>query len=120
MEAAFDTLAYAERLKAAGIETSHANALTDALRVALGEGVATKADIREVRRELGADITGLANRIDGLDRRMDVIDENMATKTELARVETRLHRSINRAVFATVGTIIALAAAIIAAIGLMM
>ena len=126
MEAAFDTLAWAERLKAAGIENAHANALTDALRVALGEGVATKPDIREVRRELGADITGLANRIDGLDKRMDVIDkrmdvieENMATKTELARVEMRLHRSINRVVFAIVGLIIALAAAIIAAIGLM-
>ena len=206
MEAAFDTLAYAERLKAAGIENAHANALTDALRVALGEGVATKADIRENRRELGADIAGLANRIDnidenmatkldlarvdrridgidkridGIDKRIDGIEENMATKTDLAlldkridnieenmatktdfarldkridnieenmatktdfarldkridnieenmstktdsaRIETQVQRSINRAMFAMAGLIIALAAAIVTAIGLM-
>ena len=85
MEAAFDTLAYAERLKAAGIEPSQANAHADALRIAFSEGVATRADIRELK----ADITR--------------IDENMATKTELARVETRLQRSINRAMFAMAG-----------------
>ena len=108
MEAAFGALADAERLKAAGMETSQANAHADALRIAFSEGVATKADIREVR----ADIAGLASRVDN-------IDENMATKTELARVETRLQRSINRAMFAMAGLIIALAAAIITAVGLM-
>ena len=43
----------------------------------------------------------------------------MATKTDSARLETQLQRSINRAMFAMAGLMIALAAAIITAIGLM-
>ena len=52
METVFDTLAYAERLKAAGVSAAQANAHAEALRVALNQGVATKADIRELRMEI--------------------------------------------------------------------
>ena len=45
METACDTLTYTRRLTQAGVEDKHAEALTDALRVAFSEGVATKADI---------------------------------------------------------------------------
>ena len=45
METAYDTFAYTRRLTQAGVEDKHAEALTDALRVAFSEGVATKADI---------------------------------------------------------------------------
>ena len=147
MGTAFDTQAYAERLKAAGIENAHAHA--DALRAAVGEGVATKAGVRKVRADIArieenmtkkldrilldkhmdfinnkmatkADFARVDKRIEVLGKRIDNIYKNMATKTELARMETRLQRSINRAMFAMVGLTIALAAAIIAAIGLMM
>ena len=52
MEAAFDTLAYAERLEKGGINREHAKLHAEALRVAFNEGVATKADLREIRVRL--------------------------------------------------------------------
>ena len=100
MEAAFDTLAYAERLKAAGIDGAHANAHAEALRAALGEGVATRADVREIRADIArlggridgieGRIDGIEGRIDGLEGRIDGIEEKMATKTDLAHVEEKM------------------------------
>ena len=49
MEAAFDTMAYAERLEKGGINREHARLHAEALRVAFNEGVATKADLRELK-----------------------------------------------------------------------
>ena len=139
MEAAFDTLAYAERLKAAGIDGAHANAHAEALRAALGEGVATRADVREIRADiarlggridgLGGRIDGLGGRIDGLGGRIDGIEEKMATKTDLAhveekmatktdlvRLETLIERSANRTLLATTGLMVAIGGLIVAAL----
>lgn len=146
MEAAFDTLAYAERLKAAGIDGAHANAHAEALRAALGEGVATRADVREIRADiarLGGRIDGLGGRIDGLEGRIDGIEgridglegrldgieekmatktdlahveEKMATKTDLVRLETLIERSANRTLLATTGLMVAIGGLIVAAL----
>ena len=48
----FDTLACAERLKAAGIDGAHAIAHAEALRAAFREGVATKADIARLEARI--------------------------------------------------------------------
>ena len=66
METVFDTLAYTRRLTQAGVEDKHAEALTDALRAAFSEGVATKADIAR-----------LEGRMDALGARMDALDAHM-------------------------------------------
>lgn len=146
MEAAFDTLAYAERLKAAGIDGAHANAHAEALRAALGEGVATRADVREIRADIArlggridgiegridgieGRIDGLEGRIDGLEGRLDGIEEKMATKTDLAhveekmatktdlvRLETLIERSANRTLLATTGLMVAIGGLIVAAL----
>ena len=50
--AAFDTLATAHALKEAGFEDAQATAIVDALRQAVTEGLATKADIAEVRGDM--------------------------------------------------------------------
>ena len=58
MEAAFDTLAYTRRLKAAGFSEEQAEAQTEALHAAFREGaaargaVATKADIETAKADL--------------------------------------------------------------------
>ena len=64
--ATFDTLHAAKALTAAGFEAQQAEAITDTIREAFTESVATKADIAEVRAdmaelraELKADIAGL-------------------------------------------------------------
>ena len=54
----FDTLAYARRLKEAGVDEAQAEAHAEAVRDATTEGVATKADI--VRLEAKIE-TGLAS-----------------------------------------------------------
>ena len=54
----FDTLAYARRLKEAGVSDEQAEAHAEAIRDAVTRGVATKFDIAELRaemRELRAD-----------------------------------------------------------------
>src|SRR5580692_7602973 len=48
----FDTLTYANKLKAAGMEPKLAEAQALALVEAIDEGVATRADISEVKAEI--------------------------------------------------------------------
>ena len=50
--ATFDTLHAAKALTAAGFETQQAEAITDTIREAFTESVATKADIAEVKANL--------------------------------------------------------------------
>ena len=64
--ATFDTLHAAKALTAAGFEAQQAEAITDTIREAFTESVATKADIAEVKAEIAelkaelkADIAGI-------------------------------------------------------------
>ncbi len=56
---AFDTLATANALKEAGFEETQAAAIVDALRHAVTEEVATKANLSELRTELKTDLSEL-------------------------------------------------------------
>ncbi len=59
---AFDTLAYARKLKAAGVDEAQAEAHAEAVRDAVTEGVATKADVRDLKadvRDLKTEITNI-------------------------------------------------------------
>ena len=59
---AFDTLKAADALIAAGIDSMHARAITETMRDAVTEGVATKADIAAVN-----------SRLDALESRLDTM-----------------------------------------------
>ncbi len=48
----FDTLTAARNLQAAGLDPKHADAIVDAMRSAVSENVATKADLRELEQRL--------------------------------------------------------------------
>ena len=87
----FDTLSYARRLKAAGVDERQAEAHAEAVRDAITQGVATKADIAR-----------LADKMDG-----------MATKTDVAKLETRM---AYRFVGIAVGIVIANAGVTVAAV----
>ena len=67
METVFDTLAYTRRLTQAGVEDKHAEALTDALRAAFSEGVATRADIARLEARMDAQDA----KLDALDAKLD-------------------------------------------------
>ena len=55
----FDTLAYARRLKEAGVSDEQAEAHAEAVRAAMTHGVATKTDIAELRAEMRVEIREL-------------------------------------------------------------
>ena len=60
---AFDTLKATKRLLAAGFDSTQAEAQAETIREALAEGVATRADLAEVK----ADIARLEGKIDKLE-----------------------------------------------------
>ncbi len=69
MDTTFDTLEAAEALSRAGLQERHAKAIAVTVRKAVSEGVATKADIRE------------------LDAKIDVLKANVgAIKAELGAI----------------------------------
>ena len=55
----FDTLTYARRLKAAGVDEAQAEAHAEAVRDAVTEGVATKADLEAAVANLEAAVANL-------------------------------------------------------------
>ncbi len=97
MEAAFDTLAYTRRLKAAGFSEEQAEAQTEALHVVFREGaaargdVATRADIEATKADIEAELAGLAAKAELA---------GLATKAELAALEVRMTNRLYAAVFA--------------------
>ena len=64
--ATFDAHAAAKALTRAGVDAEQAEAITDTVRVAVSEGVATKADLAAMR----ADIAALDARIAALETRL--------------------------------------------------
>ena len=87
----FDTLAYARRLKEAGVDEAQAEAHAEAVRDAITEDVATKADIARV-------------------------EDKMATKADLATLRADFYRALPALGAALVGIMVAVAGV---AIGLM-
>jgi hypothetical protein len=56
MATTFDTLEFAERLKAGGFTEQQARAATEAFAKATGQELATKTDLDALRRDLKADV----------------------------------------------------------------
>ena len=66
-----DTLRYADRLKAAGVETHQAEAMSRALNDELAGSVATKQDLDRAVDELGGEIAKVDAKVDALDAKFD-------------------------------------------------
>ena len=73
METVFDTFAYTCRLTQAGVEAKHAEALTDALRAAFSERVATRADIARLESHMDAQDA----KLDAQDAKLDALDAKL-------------------------------------------
>jgi hypothetical protein len=85
MTAAFDTLAYTQKLRSAGISPEQAEAHAEALKAALAETVATKSDLKDVQTALGNDITAV---------RRDLKDVETALRNDLQATEAVLRQEI--------------------------
>ena len=109
MSMPFDRLAYIDRLKDAGVEEPVARAHAQALREALEEGVATKADLEAVEGRLGTRITDLRTELKGdiaelraelkgdmAELRAEVRGDMTMLRTEMGDVRTSLKGDIQR------------------------
>ena len=85
MSMPFDRLAYIDRLKDAGVEEPIARAHAQALREALEEGVATKADLEAVEGRLGTRITDLRTELKG-----DIAELRTELKGDIAELRAEL------------------------------
>ena len=103
----FDTHAAVTTLRGAGFDERQAEGVVSMVRQALSEGVATKADIKDVRGEIKdvrGEIKNLRGEIQNLEGRIESVEDRMATKEDLARLETRMYVSL----LAAVGAVVAL------------
>ena len=120
MNGAFDTLATAEALKAAGMEDAHAKAIAGAMRDAITESVATKADISRLEGKVEADIARLESKIE-----TDVTRLEGKIGADTARLEARITQLESKIEAATANTkvqvmlfMVAVGGAIVAAVKL--
>ena len=119
---AFDPLAAARDLKAAGFESEQAEALAAQLRFAAGADhadLATKADIAELRAATQTDIAELENRLRAAIQ-TDIAELRAATQTDIAGLRTATQTDIAglRAELGTVRWAVGLIAAFLFVIGL--
>jgi len=69
---AFDTLEFVKRLRAANFTEAQAEAMVEAIAAVVTEQLATKADIAELRRELGAEIESVRREIKESEYRLTI------------------------------------------------
>ena len=77
-----DTLRYADRLKAAGVETRQAEAMSRALNDELAAGVATRQDLDRAVDELRGEIGKVDAKVDALDAKFDAKFDALSGKFE--------------------------------------
>ena len=95
-EAAFNTIAEIQRLRDAGIEQKQAEAITLSIHAGVTGGVATKADLDLVRRELDGKIDLVRTELDGtIEKTAERLDGKIEAATatlrgEIAEVRTEI------------------------------
>ncbi|MCY3821246.1 MAG: hypothetical protein OXH52_18155 [Gammaproteobacteria bacterium] len=109
-----DTLRYADRLKAAGVETKQAEAMSRALNDELAGGVATKQDLDRAVDELRGEIARVDANVDALDAKVDALDVKFDAKFDA--LDAKFGALSER--FETQGRYVFLVLALIAALGL--
>jgi hypothetical protein len=100
--APFDTLKYAEALKAAGVPDAQAKGQAQALVLALWEGdLATRADSARLRAELKTDIAELR-----MVAKADIAELRAELKTDIAELKAEIQAMINRLLLTLISIII--------------
>jgi len=115
MAAAFDTLAYARRLRQAGFSEEQAEVQAEALAAVINEtlvtkqdlrDLATKQDIRELKQELNE--LGRGTKQDVQELRQEVKELGRVTKQDIREVEYRLTVRLGTMLTVAVGALAAL------------
>lgn len=94
MTVAFDTLAFANRLKHAGVAPeqaeAQAEAMVDVMTTLTQDSLATKQDLNELRAEVKQDITELRSEV-----KQDITELRVEVKQEMADFKIEVKHDIN-------------------------
>ena len=95
-EAAFNTIAEVQRLRSAGIEQMHAEAITMSIHAGVTGGVATKADLHLLKADLESTEQRLEARIESIEQRLEARIESTAQdlNARIESIEQRLETRI--------------------------
>ncbi|WP_419738609.1 hypothetical protein [Ruegeria sp.] len=96
-DAAFNTIAEVQRLRDAGFEQAQAEAITLSIHAGVTGGVATRADLTAVEKDLKAGLQQVDRKIDAVRQTLEAKMETTEQKIEAA--EQRLEAKIERARF---------------------
>ena len=118
---AFDTLEFVKRLRAANFTEAQAEAMAEAIAAVVTDQLATKADLQELRRELGSDINEFRRYMDaGLETvRRDLETQIEGVRRDLETQIEALRREIKESEYRVtirLGGMLAAAIAIVAAL----
>ncbi|MDN5848136.1 MAG: CCDC90 family protein [Nitrococcus sp.] len=116
-----DTLKYSKHLQSAGVSQAQADAQAEALRDAVTETVATKAQLENVEQRLDAKIDGVEQRLDAkidgveqrLDAKIDGVEQRLSAEISQVRAEVKSLRWVVGLVLGLVTTVLALTAAVL-------
>lgn len=97
---AFDTLEFVKRLRAANFSEAQAEAMVEAIAAVVTEQLTTKADIADLRRDIGAEIEAV---------RRDLSAEIESVRREIKESEYRLTIRLGGMLAAAVAVVAALA-----------
>ena len=114
---AFDTLAVARKLKAAGVEAELADAIVEAMKRSTEEFVTVEHFDTAVGR-LATRIDGLEARIDGLEARIDAVRTELLARMDAVRADLRAE--IARSILIAVGVLIAANALMMTVLGIVL
>ena len=110
---AFDTLAYAQRLKAAGVDEEQAEAHAQAVRDAVTETTASKADLEAGFARIDGHLARIDERIQASEARMDAVKASLEERIRAS--EARQEASNARRDTRMMAFIVAVAALAVAA-----
>ena len=118
---AFDTLEFVKRLRAANFTEAQAEAMAEAIAAVVTDQLATKADLQELRRELGSDINEFRRYMDaGLETvRRDLETQIEGVRRDLETQIEALRREIKESEYRVtirLGGMLAAAIAVVAAL----
>ena len=105
----FDTLKIAQDLKHAGFTEQQAEALTDAIKAAFTDTVATKADLQTLETTLKADLQAVDARMDAMESRLEAHMDAMESRLE-ARMAERFESLYKHLWLGAVGIVATIAA----------
>ena len=110
MAIALDTLAYARRLREAGLTAEQAEGQAEALAGAMTDTLATKQDLKDLEVRIDARFTQINTRVDELEKRIEIRFSEQAARFAggMADLDRRLTLRVGGMLVASVGAVSAL------------